>query len=804
MTREINKQDIIDQLELLRKYKVNYFKYKDKINKADTDIDDVAVFGNQAKDLKDRYEQQIEEGRKLLKTLKTQMEQLEESIFGAVDAYNSDINTIDADKISLNHDDLLYSNSESLYNRLYYCRYKRWFYKQEQEGKVPLIECLVDKAYRLWIVQINLLDYPNDTFDVCNCSGNIIEYKGILGYHEVKWELKRESFLPVQPFVKYKYPKFGQAEEFYDTRIDDQTIKTNATKLSVSFGNYNYQGQINRLLYENNFIEDFTVEAGLIYQRDLDSIVFRCNNLSNLTLNLDVRVAVVNSISQYCINLSKINIAQGSYLDRLICYYSLVDLTGPSMKGIHKNYIKASTNMGYVEREIEEYLQNNVGTNGTKPVIYQNIKLDSVENEDNINKWQYRLAYLPPKSEQTITIPWFISSFGLETDESLVQAFEDLEGDLTIDINNSLNFPLDLSYMFYNTKKIRQLRIVIRNPGLITNMEGMFKGSDVEQIEFLGITQDNKDQFKEIFKDCKKLKSVKFGNSYFNNVTSIEQMFEGCEQLEQVDLTHLTIDSCVTVNRMFYGCKSIKSIVLPFIHFNYIESHRSMFENCYSLTNIKNLDNYVSSHQLDTSRMFFNCRSLKQLYLDGFKMDSVKQTMCMFSGCEQLESIDLRRWLIWQLRRMDGMFQDCVKLKYLQFPRGSESYVQTFDFMFLRCKSLEEIRFTFSIAEGNTVRLKGLFVGCDSLKLVDVSQLYLYKQKYTCEGIFFDMSNREEGHGGRIIVGHNDVTELVDDSVSGETVKAENKLILKGKVEITDSSKIARDSMLNNQYYTLL
>ena len=267
MTREIGKQDILDQLELLRKYKVNYFKYKDKINKADTDIDDVAVFGNQARDLKDGYKQRIEEGRKLLKTLKTQMEQLEESIFNAVEVYNSDINAIDTDKISLNHDDLLYSNSESLYNRLYYCRYKRWFYKQEQEGKVPLIECLVDKAYRLWIVQINLLDYPNDTFDVCNCSGNLIEYKGILGHHEVKWELKRESFLPVQPFVKYKYPKFGQAEEFYDTRIDDQTIKTNATKLSVSFGNYNYQGQINRLLYENNFIDDFTVEAGLIYLR---------------------------------------------------------------------------------------------------------------------------------------------------------------------------------------------------------------------------------------------------------------------------------------------------------------------------------------------------------------------------------------------------------------------------------------------------------------------------------------------------------------------------------------------------------
>lgn len=113
MTREIGKQDIIDQLELLKKYKVNYFKYKDKINKADTDIDDVAVFGDQARDVKDRYKQQIEEGRKLLKTLKTQIEQLEESIFDAVDAYNSDINTMDADKISLNHDDLLYSNSES-------------------------------------------------------------------------------------------------------------------------------------------------------------------------------------------------------------------------------------------------------------------------------------------------------------------------------------------------------------------------------------------------------------------------------------------------------------------------------------------------------------------------------------------------------------------------------------------------------------------------------------------------------------------------------------------------------------------
>lgn len=149
---------------------------------------------------------------------------------------------------------------------------------------------------------------------------------------------------------------------------------------------------------------------------------------------------------------------------------------------------------------------------------------------------------------------------------------------------------------------------------------------------------------------------------------------------------------------------------------------------------------------------------------------------------------------------LDGMFLDLDNESDFQM---NEVTNFAYDFMFLRCKSLEEIRFTFSIEECNIVRLKGLFVGCDSLKLVDVSQLYLYRQKYTCEGIFFDMSNREEGHGGRIIIGHNDVTELVDDSVSGETIKVENKLILKGKVEITDSSKIARHSMLNNQYYTL-
>ena len=85
--------------------------------------------------------------------------------------------------------------------------------------------------------------------------------------------------------------------------------------------------------------------------------------------------------------MSKINIAEGSYLDRLTRCYSLSDLTGPSLKGIRKNYIKASANIGYIEREIEEYLQNNAGTNGTKPLIYQNIKPDSVENKDNINKW---------------------------------------------------------------------------------------------------------------------------------------------------------------------------------------------------------------------------------------------------------------------------------------------------------------------------------------------------------------------------------------------------------------------------------
>lgn len=260
MTREIGKQDIIDQLELLRKYKVNYFKYKDKINKADTDIDDVAVFGNQARDVKDRYKQQIEEGRKLLKTLKTQIEQLEESIFNAVDAYNSDINTMDDDKISLNHDDI--SRQSPIFCNL-------------QFKYVPEPMVLDDLGNRV-VGKFDHLYTDYELFNTWNISSEMCENicKIVKDYNDLVQQVYKENAIRIfvkakgvgENLNKIKEIQQKYKERTYDNSQEDLEIVTDLQDLDQCKGLIDnqislidsVQFQIEKLLYY--FSSYYTVE----------------------------------------------------------------------------------------------------------------------------------------------------------------------------------------------------------------------------------------------------------------------------------------------------------------------------------------------------------------------------------------------------------------------------------------------------------------------------------------------------------------------------------------------------------------
>lgn len=783
MQDKINKQDIFDQIDLLKRYKIKYFDYKHKLDKANDDVNNVAVFGDQARDAKNDYKSQIDEGKSLLVDLKSQIQQLEDEIFSAVSIYNSQKGLVEQDKIVLKPDDLLYSSSEVFENRLYYCRFKDWFIRQEESGKTPQIECLVDKAFRLWIVQINLLDYDSDTFDVCRCSGNLIRYRGVIDWYTFCFDLNTDNFLKEQPFVKYTYPGF-EKDGFKAKPVRRQILSIQVPKIAIDFGDFNYQGQFNNLLSENEHVEKLRIDAGIIYQRDISGIANRCYELKTLTLNLDIRAVVVNNITEDCPKLRIINVPEKSYLDQIIKERQMDELSGQDK--VNRGYTITSADSSYLRKEIDDYVENSLETNGKRAVIVQDAEYtDKAVQTDSLKYNRFRLAYLPANRSSDITLPWFVSSFGdRKADNSIVQAFVDFWGDLVVDINNAISNTLDLQYMFYNTQNIKQVRIIVRNPSKICSMQGMFKGQQVERVEFVNVVQDNAIQMKEMFYGCYKLKHVDFGQQYFNNVTDIEKMFEGCEQLTYIDLTHFTFDKCTTASRMFYNCHSIQEIKLPYISNNHLKQVREMFSGCYRLYHIRNFDKYISEKCIDTQALFYKCRSIEKIYIDAFDMRQVRQTVCMFAECTSLKQIDMRSWTMFQLTKIDAMFYNCKNLEEVHLPFSCYLEVEQMDYLFAGCSKLQDVDFTFQFRKDSEIRLKGIFDNCTNLTSVNIRLSNLQSQQYTCEGPFIDKSSLVLDWQCELVAGFGDNIEFIDDSVDSKTVIRRNTLILKGNVKV--------------------
>jgi surface protein len=87
-----------------------------------------------------------------------------------------------------------------------------------------------------------------------------------------------------------------------------------------------------------------------------------------------------------------------------------------------------------------------------------------------------------------------------------------------------------------------------------------------------------------------------------------------------------------------------------------------MFYNCSSLTNL-DLSGFKTDNVTSMGCMFYNCSSLTSLDLSGFKTDSVTNMSCMFYGCSSLTTIYACD--VWNTEKVtldEWMFYNCTNL----------------------------------------------------------------------------------------------------------------------------------------------
>ena len=114
------------------------------------------------------------------------------------------------------------------------------------------------------------------------------------------------------------------------------------------------------------------------------------------------------------------------------------------------------------------------------------------------------------------------------------------------------------------------------------------------------------------------------------------------EYLFSVDLSRLLplIKDITSMNYMFKGCKNLKYINFGNFDASKVTSMVSMFEGCTSLISIK-LSHFDTSKVVDMSGIFYNLISLKLLDISNFNMEKVIKYDNMFNNVSNLRYINI-------------------------------------------------------------------------------------------------------------------------------------------------------------------
>ena len=133
---------------------------------------------------------------------------------------------------------------------------------------------------------------------------------------------------------------------------------------------------------------------------------------------------------------------------------------------------------------------------------------------------------------------------------------------------------------------------------------------------------------------------------FFRKITSFDNFFNGeidtnSKSIISVDLSHLNTPLLTNTSKMFFQCTSIKEI--NFINFDIssVESMSEMFSGCSLITSL-NLSSFKTSNTIDMSGMFNGCDNLEILDISNFDTTNCDSYNNMFSNYANLKYIDIK------------------------------------------------------------------------------------------------------------------------------------------------------------------
>ena len=161
-----------------------------------------------------------------------------------------------------------------------------------------------------------------------------------------------------------------------------------------------------------------------------------------------------------------------------------------------------------------------------------------------------------------------VSRFNHSKVKTMSSMFRDCENLASIELFNNLyegmtdrNFDLiempieDMSYMFYNCKSLKQLKIgATFDSRRATTMRTMFGGcTQLERIDNSSgyFRTDNAEILEYMFSRCSSLKELNLSQFNMGKAKRTAYMFSECSSLQKLILDHMTLESIVDNNKMF-------------------------------------------------------------------------------------------------------------------------------------------------------------------------------------------------------------------------------------------------------------
>ena len=190
---------------------------------------------------------------------------------------------------------------------------------------------------------------------------------------------------------------------------------------------------------------------------------------------------------------------------------------------------------------------------------------------------------------------------------------------------------------------------------------GCSKLTDIEGIE--NLNTENVTDMSYMFYNCRKLSSLDFSKFNTENVTDMKFMFYNCRILSSLDLSKFNTENVTNMSYMFDNCYELSSLDLSKFNTENVTNMKYMFDNCWELSSL-DLSNFNTAKVEDMSYMFSDCRKLSSLDLSNFNTAKVGDMSYMFSYCSTLTTIyGSDEFVTEEVYNSQNMFLRCKNLK---------------------------------------------------------------------------------------------------------------------------------------------